>query len=145
MGITGKDVGDFQAGVGQVGSQIGVIMSYVGATLLILVAIGMAIFALTPTPPMGCNTDAERAAMAACVVLGQSCKQAQEALADKQALCAKKTRKYWFLLGVLLIPLAVFIVWYAKWWNNFTHTNRTAAQVGGGIAEVNIVENMLNQ
>lgn len=148
--ITGKDIGDFQAGVGQVDSEIGVVMSYIAAVFFIILGIVMVIYALIPTKSMGCTTWEEQEAKEhACTGLpgtssSQICKDATKALKHKEAICNKKTRKYWFLLGILFIPLAIFIVWYAKWWNHFTHTNRTAAQIGGTMAEANIISNMFH-
>ena len=51
--ITTKSVGNFQANVGIFSADIGVIISYVTAGILILVAIGLAITAFVPMKPMG--------------------------------------------------------------------------------------------
>jgi hypothetical protein len=144
--ITGKDVGDFQAGVGKVNSQIGVIGSYIGAFIFILIGIAMVIYALIPIKPVGCTVDTEKMTVEAeCIEPNsQDCKDALEALSKKKTLCDTKKRNYWFLLGILFIPLAIFIVWYAKWWNHLTHTNRNAAQLGGFMAEGNILSNIFH-
>ena len=145
--ISGKDVGNFQAGVGKVDSQIGVVMSYVGATIFIILGIIMVIYAFIPTTPLDCDTVAEtNAVFLECTNNPNStnCKQAESSLKAKQVHCNVKKRNYWFLLGGLFIPFAVFIVWYAKWWNNFTHTNKTAAQIGGTMAEANMLSDIFN-
>uniref|UniRef100_A0A6C0LGU1 Uncharacterized protein n=1 Tax=viral metagenome TaxID=1070528 RepID=A0A6C0LGU1_9ZZZZ len=53
--ITTKSVGNFQANVGIFSADIGVIISYITAGILILIAIGLAITALVPMKPWDCN------------------------------------------------------------------------------------------
>ena len=55
MGNTsGKQVGDFQAGVGKVSADVGVVTSTIFAVILIIIAIVMAIMALIPVKPWDC-------------------------------------------------------------------------------------------
>ena len=140
---TTKSVGDFQANVGIFSADIGVIISYVTAGILILIAIGLAITALIPMKPWDCENQQELNSdiQSNC---GQDessifCKNAQE----ENNRCNTKIKHLWLLWFLLLIPLAVLIVLFSKWWDHYVHTNRTAAQVGGTLFELNTLKNFM--
>lgn len=59
---------------------------------------------------------------------------------DEIKRCNTKVKHTWLLLFLLLIPLAVLIVIFSKWWKHYVHTNRTAAQVGGTLFELNTLK-----
>ena len=141
--ITTKSVGDFQANVGIFSADIGVIISYVTAGILILVAIGLAITAFVPMKPSDCNDLKQlrqnEIVMCTPPVDQKICNDAK----DEIKRCNTKVKQTWLLWFLLLIPLAILIVIFSKWWDNFVHKNKTAAQVGGTLFELNTLKNFM--
>ena len=140
---TTKSVGDFQANVGIFSADIGVIISYVTAGILILIAIGLAITALIPMKPWDCEDQQELNSD-----IQSNCGQDESSILCKNAQeennrCNTKIKHLWLLWFLLLIPLAVLIVLFSKWWDHYVHTNRTAAQVGGTLFELNTLKNFM--
>jgi hypothetical protein len=121
--ITGKQVGNFQANVGTVSADIGVYASYITAGILTLIAIGLAITSFIPMKPFGCDDNP----------IDQS----------EKVRCSKKSKNLWLLWFLLLIPLAVLIVFGSKWWDKFVHHNKTAAQIGGTMFELNTLKDFI--
>jgi hypothetical protein len=157
--ITTKSVGDFQAKVGKVSGDIGVIISYITAGILILTAIGLAIAAMIPMKPRNCTKDhlnqlAQNEKMSCTPqsppitspIFGpgtQACNEATQDYGDEQKRCGTKVKQTWLLWFLLLIPLAVIIVVISRWWNHFMHTNKTAAQIGGTMFELNTLKDFM--
>ena len=141
--ITTKSVGNFQANVGIFSADIGVIISYVTAGILILVAIGLAIAAFVPMKPGDCDDlkqlKQNKIAMCTPPVDQKICNDAK----DEIKRCNTKVKQTWLLWFLLLIPLAVLIVLFSKWWDHYVHTNKTAAQVGGTLFELNTLKNFM--
>ena len=140
---TTKSVGDFQANVGIFSADIGVIISYVTAGILILIAIGLAITALIPMKPWDCEDQQELNSD-----IQSNCGQDESSILCKNAQeennrCNTKVKQTWLLWFLLLIPLAVLIVLFSKWWDHYVHTNKTAAQVGGTLFELNTLKNFM--
>ena len=130
-----NDIGNFQANVGIVSSDIGVIISYITAGFLIIFSIGMAIAAFVPMKPLDCENPIPE-----CNVSGfeNQCEQ-------EKKRCNTKTTNHNFLWFLLLIPLAIIIVLFSKWWNHYVHTNKTAAQIGGTMAEIDMVKSLFKR
>lgn len=145
--ITTKSVGDFQANVGIFSADIGVIISYVTAGILILVAIGLAIAAFVPMKPWDCGDldNLKQTMLTDCrsPQFSQVCKDAQNDYNNEKKRCNTKVKQTWLLWFLLLIPLAVLIVIFSKWWDHYVHTNKTAAQVGGTLFELNTLKNFM--
>ena len=146
MAITAKSIGDFQANVGQVGASIGVIMSYIFAGILIIFAIVMAVMAFIPMKPWDCDANLKALNDNVDVFCGtnnfpQECKQAKDELNNEKQRCSKKVEQKGLLWFLLLIPFAIIIVLISLWWNHFVKTNKTAAQIGGTMFELNTLKN----
>jgi hypothetical protein len=145
--ITTKSVGDFQANVGIFSADIGVIISYVTAGILILIAIGLAITAFVPMKPWDCGdlNDLKQTMLNECPSpqLPQVCNNAKDNYNKEEKRCNTKVKQTWLLWFLLLIPLAILIVIFSKWWDNFVHKNKTAAQVGGTLFELNTLKNFM--
>ena len=143
--ITTKSVGNFQANVGIFSADIGVIISYVTAVILILIAIGLAITAFVPMQPINCDDlDFLKQTKNSACNNEQSivCNVAKDNYNNEEKRCNTKVKQTWLLWFLLLIPLAVLIVIFSKWWDNYVHTNKTAAQVGGTLFELNTLKNL---
>lgn len=117
---TTKDVGNFQAGVGKVDADMSLIGAWIFAVILVILALVFASQAFVARKPSDCMDD------------------------DQREKCQHKSKQWGFLFALLLIPLAVFIVWYAKWWKHEVYTNRTAAQIGGTMAEANWINQAMH-
>lgn len=117
---TGKQLGNFQADVGRADASMSVIGAYFSAILFIFLGIGMAIMAFIPSQSPTCIPKNEP---------------------DNK--CPKK-RNYGLLLGLLLIPLAILIVYSSKYWSNLVHHNKNVAIADGTATEVNWLSNMFN-
>ena len=140
--ITTKSVGNFQANVGIFSADIGVIISYVTAGILIIVAIGLAITAFVPMKPWNCDDlkQLRQNEIVQCIPPPADPRICNDAK-DEIKRCNTKVKQTWLLWFLLLIPLAVLIVIFSRWWKHYVHTNRTAAQVGGTLFELNTLKN----
>jgi len=144
---TTKNVGDFQAGVGKVGADMGMIMSVIFAVILVIIAIVLTVIALIPVTPGDCPEAVKIAQQTkdnACnnmLPLG-NCDSETRALAEAKKHCATKEKRLVLLFGLLLIPLAALIVGLSYWWRREVHSNRTAAQVGGTMFELGALDDI---
>lgn len=140
-----KDIGDTQESVGKVGAEVNMIGAYFIAAIMILFAIAAAIMAFIPTNSVNCDKDQQQVDFLCNepVLAQDQCDNAKIKLASDK--CSVKTKKYALLFFLLLIPLALFIVWYAKWWKNMVYTNRTAAEIGGAATEVSIFNGLFGR
>ena len=146
-----KSLGNFQANVGIFSADIGVIMSYIIAGILIITSIILAVFAFIPMNPQNCddldtlkqdklfNCDKTKISYD-----NSKCNNATDTYNDEKNRCSKKVKNTWLLFFLLLIPLAIFIIFFSKWWKNYVHHNKTAAQVGGTLFELNTLKNLIN-
>lgn len=128
-------LGDFQANVGKFSADMGLIVSYIIAGILILIAIVLAIFAFIPTKPGDCDKDD------ICKTFGAQSSDCKE----ETDRCNKKKPHYMLLWFLILIPIGIIIVLFSKWWKHYVHTNRTAAQVGGTLFEINTARDLLGK
>ena len=141
----GTQAGNAEVGIGEASSEIQLVSSYIFGGFLILIGIAFIIYAFIPTPQFNCKSDDEKLdADDACAdILGKvdqpACDSANAALALKKQQCTVKTRKYIFLLGGLCIPLAILMIWYARWWNKKTHESRGFAELGGLSTTANLM------
>ena len=106
-------VGDFQANVGKIDASIGLIMSYIFGTIFVIIGIVMIVNGIKGT------------------------KDPEDDINDK------KTNIPLIVGGIFFILLAVGGVLWSIWWKKTTSTNRTAAQIGGTMAEINFAKNVL--
>lgn len=147
-----KSIGDFQANVGTVSSDLSLMVTYIFAGIIILIAIGLAITALIPMKPWDCidlgvlknnvnfNCDNQTVAQ-----FGQkACDDAQKAYDNEQDRCNTPVRQTWLLWFLFLIPLAVIIIFVNRWWNHLVHTNKTAAIVQGTGFELQTARNIFS-
>lgn len=147
-----KSIGDFQANVGTVSSDLSLMVTYIFAGILILIAIGLAITALIPMKPWDCidlgvlknnvnfNCDNQTVAQ-----FGQkACDDAKEAYNNEQDRCNTPVRQTWLLWFLFLIPLAVIIIFVNRWWNHLVHTNKTAAIIQGTGFELQTARNIFS-
>jgi len=75
--------------------------------------------------------------------MSQVCNDTRQDYNDEKKRCNTKVKQTWLLWFLLLIPLAVLIVIFSKWWDHYVHSNKTAAQIGGTIFELNTVKNFM--
>ena len=114
---------------------MGLIVSYIIAGILILIAIVLAIFAFIPTKPRDCDKDDICKTYSAQSI---DCKEETDR-------CNKKKPHYILLWFLILIPIGIIIILFSKWWKHYVHTNRTAAQVGGTLFEINTARDLLGK
>ena len=150
----GNQVGSAQTSIGQASSEMQVISSYFVGAILVIIGIVCIIFALVPTKKLNCNSDQEQMnsdfictkhdSDPAAADDAVKCDKAKNDLTAKIQECSVKTRKYIFLLGGLCIPFAIFIIWYAKWWNKKTHENPGYAQLGAMTMEAGLLSQVFH-
>ena len=131
-----SDIGNFQQRVGEVSSSIGLTFSYIFASILLILAIGTAVMAFIPTSSVSsdfvCSSDND------CSIYGEICQ-------DKKCQ-AKKQKKVWLLfVSLFLLFMAVGIILYSRWYNKWVHKSRENAQIGGALAEIGMLSNLLNR
>jgi len=149
--VNTKAIGDFQADVGKISADISLISAYIIAGILIITSIILSVLAFIPMSPGDCDDShtqfLKRAMDTSCQPPMDSqsiCKQATEDYNNEKERCNTKTKHYWLLFFLFLIPLAIGIVLLARWWQNYTRVNKTAAQIGGTVAEVQFVKSIFN-
>jgi hypothetical protein len=130
VNINTHSIGNFQAGVGKMSSTFSMYMSYVMAVILILLAIGLTIYGSMNVSTGGSGFSCP------CDMPGEECKDGQ---------CKNKPKRQLWLIGVAagLVVFAILIVLFSRWWRGETHRNRTAAQIGGTLAEVGLLQDVL--
>ena len=146
--VTGKQVGDFQAQVGRKDADINVAVAWGVGVVLVLTAIVMTIVALIPRRPIDCPDKVDEAndqvkILCKGSMLQDMCEGAKHDLAKAKQYCATKEKTLWLLWGLLLIPLAVLIIFVARWWQGETRHSRSVAQLGGTMTEVGLARDLL--
>ena len=71
------------------------------------------------------------------------CQSKKAALTSAKKYCSKKTRHYWFLLFLLLIPLGVGIVWLSKLQKHYVEASPAYGAVEGTATEVGMVASLI--
>jgi hypothetical protein len=147
--ISGKQVGDFQANVGKAGATMNLVASIFFAVLLTIFGVILTIMGFIPLKPSNCpfvQDVAQQKVNTMCIgpdtKEDETCNDAKNNLEQQKQHCATKKPNRWFLLGILLIPLAILIVFASYWWQKEVHRNRTAAQIGGVLTEASIVQDI---
>lgn len=108
----------FQESVGRASSSIGLVMTYIFASIFGLIGLVLAVFSFIPRTETRYRRDG--------------------------TVYKVKVHDYFLLIpAVLLISGAVFSILISSWWNNMTHHNKDAAFVAGTAEEVGIVQNIL--
>lgn len=140
--VSTKDVGDFQASAGQVSANIGVIMSTIIGVFLILIGIGLCIAAFIPMSSKNvCASDQN------CPGEGNFCIKPSSDMSTWYCnnATAQKKRNYGLMLpGVIFILIAVLMIWFSRWWQRYTQTNRTAAQIGALSMEAGMLHDIFH-
>jgi len=131
-----SDIGNFQQSVGELSSSVGIIFSYIFASIFVILAIGTAVMAFIPTSSgssdFDCSSDSD------CSIYEETCQ-------DKKCQ-SKKQQKLWLLfVSLLLLLMAVGIILYSRWYNKWVHKSRENAQIGGALAEIGMLSNLLNR
>ena len=150
---TADKVIDFQADVGSVQADIGVIAAYIFAGILVLVGLGGAIYGLIPREPTNCSFDINSAQSEVDTMCqndmskstgSESCDTAKQKLARVKAGCAKKSPNYAALVFLLLIPLGIGIVYLAKLNRHFVKSDKSYAAVEGTMGEISELKQALS-
>tara|TARA_Y100000389_G_C17468938_1_gene528428 strand:+ start:1918 stop:2325 length:408 start_codon:yes stop_codon:yes gene_type:complete len=132
---TMQQIGNFQASVGRASADLSVTLSYIFGGIMIIAAIILGILAFVPMKPIDCN---EKFMCNPPFDKDSSCK-------NEKKRCNTKTQHHFLLFFLFLIPLAIIMIMVSKAWHNAVHTNRTMAQIGGTMAEVDMVENIFQR
>lgn len=151
--------GDFQANVGRASAKASIVGAWIFAVLLGIIAIIMAIFAFIPTYKDDCQDDLEsaRRSLSNCkeavktkpgitdkTSIPNTCDDEKDQVSSLTKTC-KKSRNYLLLIGLIMIPLGVLVVWGAKAWDRKVQSSRSAAQFGGALTEASIVSDMMQR
>ena len=155
-----ESFGDFQANVGRVGARASVVGAWIFAVIIGIIGIIMAVCAFIPRyKDDDCVTELSdaKSGLSNCKAAIKSqpgipdqpsftnnCDDEEEDV-DKLKKSCKKTRNYYLLLGLLMVPIGVLIVWGAKAWNRRVQSSRSAAQMSGALTEASIVSDMMRR
>ena len=118
MGSFGK----FQANVGRVSAQMNVVGAWVFFALACMVAIGLSVYALIPV---------------------KVCKEKKPGEETQSQVCKKELPNKPFLWSLVLIPIGGLVVGGSYLWLKMVKKNKTAAQIGGTVAEIRIAKSLL--
>lgn len=111
--------GSFQAGVGRLSADFNLIGAWIIGIILIIAAIVLLIIGLIPMKSINCDEKIDP----------EDC---------------KKKMHLEFLWGLFMIPIAILIIGIAYWWRKTVKKNKTAAQIGGTVAEIEFFKNLFN-
>ena len=116
---TGDAFGDFQAGVGRIGANVGEVFAWI--LLLLCVLVGVAVG-----------------------VVGQ---EGKLYLNSKKDGSDRKAAPPWagWAIGGGVVSVGIIILCFQHWWNRFVHSNKTAAEIGGTLTEFNVLNDMLHR
>ena len=135
--IKTKDIGNFQQNVGKASSDINVFSSMIFGGILIVIGIVLAIFAFIPYNDdinKSCGGDSDNT----CFTSGGYCDA-------KTKKCVIKRKRYYLIIpAVFLILISILIIYGSKLWQKEVYKNKSLAEVGGTLEEVNLVENLFN-
>ena len=126
MGSSTSKIGDFQADVGRGAASLNRVFSIFFAILLFLFAIGFIVLAFMPLSEGGtwCTDDTQ-------------CDSSKQEKCNNGVCKSPKKRHYWFILiGVIMILLGIFIVWFANLNKKLVDNNRHYAQFQAIPAEI---------
>lgn len=144
-----KSIGDFQANVGYFSADINVIITYIMAGIMIIAAIVLAIMSFIPRKPFDCNDDRINALKSEYQMdcnefpNSQTCKSSEQDYNNEVKRCNTKVKQPQLLWFLLLIPGAILLVFIAKYWDKLVHRNKTAAQIGGTMFELNTLKDFM--
>ena len=148
-----KNVVDFQANVGSAEADIGVVVAYVFAGILVLVGVGGAIYGLIPRTPPDCSFNIDSAQSKVNMMCqrnlseatgADACDTAKQKLARVKAACAKKSPNYAFLAFLLFIPLGIGVVMLSRLNRHFVKSNKSYAAVEGTMGEISALKQALS-
>lgn len=111
---------DFQANVGKTYASVGLVAAWIFGIFLVLVAIGVAVTAFIPMEMEVCDRD-------------ENCEKDDR----------KKTHPWLLLVSLALVLFATLVIWLSTWWKGEVKRSKTAAQIAGTIAEINLAKNIL--
>ena len=136
---TQQNIGDFQQGVGQVTSTLGLISAYFVSFILCLFAAGFLYVAVTPLSLQSIGSN-------------QPCTTTQDCTINKSEECQSnfcnpragpKERHWAYLFGVVIcLAIALFIVYMARKMNEIAYSSRGGAQAIGMLGEVNLLRDI---
>jgi hypothetical protein len=128
--------GDFQAGVGRMEATIGVIVGTVMGSLMILFGIAAFITAFIPRS-LDDGSGAACGGSTPCPLPDEQC--------QNNVCTGKKKRHYWLIaVGFGAALVGALMIWLPRVWNRYTKKSRTAAQVGGTLAELQGVHDIFS-
>ena len=142
MGKSFKDFINFQKKVGYAGDDMKVIVAYIFAGILTIIAISLAIVAFIPMKPWDCDNDilqGKKDYMNSGICDTQDtlaynkhmCQDARNDYNSEKKRCNTKVKNLRLLWFLLLIPLGILIVIFYKWYDNFIHHNKMFAVFDG--------------
>jgi hypothetical protein len=144
-----KSIGNFQANVGYFSADINLIITYIMAGIMIIIAIVFAVRSFIPTKPFDCNDDKINALKSDYQMncdqfsTSQICKSSEQDYNNEVKHCNTKVKQPQLLWFLLLIPFAILIVFLARYWKKLVHRNKAAAQIGGTMFELNTLKNFM--
>lgn len=145
-----KSIGDFQANVGIFSADINVIITYVIAVIMIIFSIVLAIISFIPMKPFDCNDNKinalkqEKEIDCSPPIIESVCKSSEQNYNNEVKRCNTKVKQPQLLWFLLLIPGAILLVFIAKYWDKLVYRNKTAAQLGGAMFELNTFNTLKN-
>jgi hypothetical protein len=149
-----REAGNVQKKVGYVADDMKVIVAYILAGILTIIAIGLAITALIPMKPWDCDNDVlqgKKDFMDSGICDTQDiaynkhmCEDATNDYNSEKQRCNTKVKHLWLLWFLLLIPLGILIVIFFKWYDNFAHHHKMFAIFDGTEFEVSTLKNIFS-
>ena len=127
-----SEFGDIQQSIGEFSGKVGLGIGYFMSIILFISAAVAIYFGLkkeesSNTP---CDNKFNR-----CAEIDETCQNGK----------CTATQKTWLIgVAVFLILIGIGTILYCRWYYNFVHSSRTAAQIGAGLTEFGMLQDMLN-
>ena len=135
--ITTKEIGDFQQNVGKASSNYNLIGSIVFGAIFCIIGIALCIGAFVPyNETISCSGKDSDA----------SCKFNKDVVCsiDNKDCYVKKKRYYLIIPGIVMISISGLIIYLAYFWRKEVYSNRSLAEVGGTITEIDMAKNLFS-
>lgn len=134
--VSGSDIGKGQASVGRGLSTWNRFTAKIGAVFLVVIGIVLIILSFVPLATqtgLKCKYDQDCPSGDECDVVSGHCNT------------PKKKNPVLAIVGLIMIGMAWFTVWYSNWMYNFAHESDENAQVAGLIGEVGLASSLFNR
>jgi hypothetical protein len=134
---TTKEIGDFQQNVGKASSDINLVGSIVFGSIFGIIGLGLCIGAFIPYQEnINCSGNDSDSAC--------SFNKDIVCSVDKRDCYIKKRPYFLIIPGIFMIGISILIIYMSYFWKKEVYSNRSLAEVGGTMTEIDMAKNLFS-